>query len=53
MLDNFISAYCRAIGYLIAAMLALMVVLVFGNVVTRYPRNCRAGCLSGSPFWAR
>ena len=39
MLDNFISAYCRAIGYLIAAMLALMVVLVFGNVVMRYALN--------------
>ena len=39
MLDNFISAYCRAIGYLTAAMLALMVVLVFGNVVMRYALN--------------
>ena len=36
MLERLIDGYCRAIGYLIAAMFAVMVVLVFGNVVMRY-----------------
>lgn len=36
MLDRVISGYCRLIGYLIAAAMAVMVVLVFGNVVMRY-----------------
>jgi TRAP-type C4-dicarboxylate transport system permease small subunit len=39
MLDNLIDGYCRLIGYLIAAMLAVMVVLVFGNVIMRYAFN--------------
>lgn len=39
MLKNFIDAYCRLIGYVIAAALALMVVLVFGNVFMRYAFN--------------
>ena len=39
MVDHFIDGYCRLIGYLMAAMLALMVVLVFGNVVMRYAFN--------------
>jgi TRAP-type C4-dicarboxylate transport system permease small subunit len=39
MVNRVISAYCRCIGYLIAAMLALMVVLVFTNVVLRYAFN--------------
>jgi len=39
MLERVIDGYCKAIGYLIAAMLAVMVVLVFGNVVMRYAFN--------------
>ena len=39
MIDKFIGGYCRLIGYLIAAALLLMVVLVFGNVVMRYAFN--------------
>ena len=39
MLEKLIDGYCRVIGYLIAAMLALMVVLVFGNVFMRYVLN--------------
>lgn len=39
MLNKFIDGYCRLIGYLIAAILALMVVLVFGNVFMRYALN--------------
>ena len=39
MLDKFINSYCRLIGYLIAAALLVMVVLVFGNVVMRYAFN--------------
>lgn len=39
MLKKFIDAYCRLIGYVIAAALALMVVLVFGNVFMRYAFN--------------
>lgn len=38
-MKNFIDAYCRLIGYVIAAALALMVVLVFGNVFMRYAFN--------------
>jgi len=34
-----IGAYCRLLEWLIAAALALMVVLVFGNVVLRYAFN--------------
>jgi TRAP-type C4-dicarboxylate transport system permease small subunit len=39
MIENLIDGYCRLIGYLIAAMLAVMVVLVFGNVFMRYAFN--------------
>lgn len=39
MVDKFIDGYCRLIGYLIGAFLAVMVVLVFGNVVMRYVFN--------------
>jgi TRAP-type C4-dicarboxylate transport system permease small subunit len=39
VLDKVIGGYCRLIGYLIAAALAVMVVLVFGNVVMRYAFN--------------
>jgi TRAP-type transport system small permease protein len=39
MLERVIDGYCKAIGYLIAAMLAVMVVLVFGNVFMRYAFN--------------
>ena len=39
MFEKFIDGYCKLIGYLIAAMLAVMVVLVFGNVFMRYAFN--------------
>jgi len=39
MVNKFIDGYCRLIGYLIAAALAVMVVLVFGNVFMRYAFN--------------
>ncbi len=39
MISKFIDAYCKFLGYLIGAMLALMVVLVFGNVFMRYALN--------------
>lgn len=39
MLDSFIKRYCRWLDYFIAAALAVMVVLVFGNVVLRYGFN--------------
>ena len=39
MVNKLIDAYCRLIGYLIAAALAVMVVLVFGNVFMRYVFN--------------
>jgi len=39
MLDKVIGGYCRLLGYLIAAVLAVMVALVFGNVVMRYGFN--------------
>ncbi|MBL8339771.1 MAG: TRAP transporter small permease [Rhodoferax sp.] len=39
MINKLIDGYCRVTGYLIAAMLAVMVVLVFGNVVMRYGFN--------------
>jgi TRAP-type C4-dicarboxylate transport system permease small subunit len=38
-LGRVIDGYCRALEALIAAALALMVVLVFGNVVLRYAFN--------------
>jgi len=39
MLNAFIDRCCRAINLLIAVALALMVVMVFGNVVLRYVFN--------------
>ena len=39
MIDATIARFCRAIDLLIAAALAVMVVLVFGNVVLRYALN--------------
>lgn len=39
MVQKLIAGYCRIIGYLIAAAMALMVALVFGNVVMRYAFN--------------
>jgi TRAP-type transport system small permease protein len=39
MLNNLINRYCRALDYGMAACMALMVVLVFGNVVLRYAFN--------------
>ena len=39
MIQKILDKYCQALSYLIAAALALMVVLVFGNVVLRYAFN--------------
>jgi TRAP-type C4-dicarboxylate transport system permease small subunit len=39
VISKFIDAYCKLLSYLIGAMLALMVVLVFGNVFMRYALN--------------
>jgi TRAP-type C4-dicarboxylate transport system permease small subunit len=39
VIEKLIDGYCTFIGYLIAAMLAVMVVLVFGNVFMRYAFN--------------
>ncbi|MDQ7988197.1 MAG: TRAP transporter small permease [Candidatus Dactylopiibacterium sp.] len=39
MLDRFLNACCRLLDGLVAGMLAVMVVLVFGNVVLRYAFN--------------
>ena len=39
MLDRLIAGFCTALNYLLAIALALMVVLVFGNVVLRYAFN--------------
>ena len=38
-MNKLLAHYCRALEWLIAALLALMVVLVFGNVVMRYAFN--------------
>jgi TRAP-type C4-dicarboxylate transport system permease small subunit len=38
-MTGLINGYCRLIGYLIAAAMLAMVVLVFGNVVLRYGFN--------------
>jgi TRAP-type transport system small permease protein len=54
-MSTLIDRYCKALEWLIALLLAVMVLLVFGNVVLRYvansgitcPRNCRAGCSCG------
>ena len=45
LLDAVITRFCRAIDLLIAAALAVMVVLVFGNVVLRYA--CNSGIAVG------
>ncbi|CAN7325437.1 TRAP transporter small permease [Pseudorhodoferax sp. LjRoot39] len=39
MIQKFIHGYCRLLGWLMVASLALMVVMVFGNVVMRYVFN--------------
>lgn len=39
MVRKWIGVYCRALEWLIAAALAVMVMLVFGNVVLRYGFN--------------
>lgn len=39
MVKKLIDGYCQLIGYLIAAAMAVMVALVFGNVVMRYGFN--------------
>jgi len=39
MLKKVIDGYCQVLGYCIAAALAVMVVLVFGNVFMRYALN--------------
>ncbi len=39
MLQKILDRYCQALSVVIAACLALMVVLVFGNVVLRYAFN--------------
>lgn len=39
MIDRFIETLCRAFGWLMAACLGLMVLMVFGNVVLRYGFN--------------
>lgn len=39
MLNNLINRYCRALDYGMATCMALMVVLVFGNVFMRYAFN--------------
>lgn len=39
VLDRFIGGYCRVLSWLMALSLALMVVLVFTNVVLRYAFN--------------
>lgn len=38
-MERFVDGFCRALTALMAAMLVLMVVLVFGNVVLRYGFN--------------
>jgi TRAP-type transport system small permease protein len=39
MIQKLINQYCRALSFLMVVSLALMVVLVFGNVVLRYGFN--------------
>ncbi|MEO6294082.1 MAG: TRAP transporter small permease [Burkholderiaceae bacterium] len=38
-MNKLINHYCQLIGYLIAALMAVMVALVFGNVFMRYALN--------------
>jgi TRAP-type C4-dicarboxylate transport system permease small subunit len=54
-MDYWMTRYCRLLDFLMVVALAVMVVLVFGNVVLRYafnsaspcPRSCRDGCSCG------
>jgi TRAP-type C4-dicarboxylate transport system permease small subunit len=53
-MNKLLAGYCRLLEWLLVAMLALMVLLVFGNVVLRYAfnsgitvRKSRAGCSCG------
>jgi TRAP-type C4-dicarboxylate transport system permease small subunit len=39
VIQKFINGYCRLLGWLMVISLALMVVMVFGNVVMRYGFN--------------
>jgi TRAP-type transport system small permease protein len=39
MLNKFINSYCKLLDYAMALFLALMVLMVFGNVVLRYGFN--------------
>ena len=39
MLKKIIDHYCRMISYLLAIIMVLMVILVFGNVFMRYALN--------------
>lgn len=39
MIQSFINAYCRLLAWLMVVFLALMVIMVFGNVVMRYGFN--------------
>jgi TRAP-type C4-dicarboxylate transport system permease small subunit len=39
MLSTLLDRYCRLLGFAMVACLAVMVVLVFGNVVMRYGFN--------------
>jgi TRAP-type C4-dicarboxylate transport system permease small subunit len=39
VIQKFIDTYCRLLGWLMVLFLALMVVMVFGNVVMRYGFN--------------
>ena len=39
-MDLILDHYCRALKVLVVALLAIMVALVFGNVVLRYAFNC-------------
>ena len=54
-MNSLIDRYCRFLDAVTAVFLAVMVVMVFGNVVLRYAfnsgitvaRRCRAGSSSG------
>lgn len=39
MIQKFINGYCRVLAWLMVVSLALMVIMVFGNVVMRYAFN--------------
>ena len=59
MVQKLINRYCQLLAWLIVGCLALMVVLVFTNVVLRYAMNSGISIseelsrcfLSGSPSW--